>query len=172
MTIYGASEADPELDPVYDAVGRAIEAATAVETFLNLVASMVADVGYDQQPWSKVSDQVRTAVRNRLLPEHQPLVEEVLSEGERLLGIRHGLVHGAWLWGETPSGVVGFETQRPPRSKNPEMVTNPRGESVPRWIKQTFTRERLLAFSNECQEVTGIIQSQIATWTEHLESDE
>ena len=51
------------------------------------------------------------------------------------------------------------------------MITNPRGESVPRWTKQTFTRERLLAFSNDCQVVEGTIQSQIATWTEHLEPD-
>jgi hypothetical protein len=171
MTLYGAHETDPDLDPIYDAVGRAIEAATAVESFLNLVASMVADLTYDRQPWSKVSAQVRTAVRIRLLPEHQPLVEQVLSEGERLLDIRNGLVHGAWLWGETPNGVLGFETQRPPRSKNPEMITNPRGEEVPLWVKQTFTRGRLLTFSNDCQAVAATIQSQIAAWTEHLESD-
>jgi hypothetical protein len=172
MTIHGPLETVPQPDPVYDAVGRAIESATVIESWLNVLASMVAGLRHDESPWSKVSDKVRTAVRLRLLPEHQPTVQAAITEGERLLKTRNGLVHGVWVWGDTISGDPGFQSQRPPRGKTPPMITAADGELVPEWTKETFTCQRLLVFSNDCQRLAALIQGALMTWTEHLHDEE
>lgn len=131
-----------ELDPMAEGVGRVVLAAAGLEAWVFMTVAMMSG-----RPYASVERRKVGAALGFLEERGDALVPQLRA----VFDARNALAHGAHM----PNvDNTAFESQRPPAGRGLTSETP--------WLRETFTRTRLLQVAAAAEGLCGALQGRMA----------